>query len=128
MELKIFTKTIEEYAVDGDLMRKLHVSYTPGNNMGSERMFEIVLSPENCCDGYSDEAEFIIDEETVDLGLPVQRTREWAMLTRAMDEEPEVISLTSWNWRSGKIDYSISGDTAEEALYRDFIAQIIEKL
>ena len=125
-KLSIFTKNIEEYAFKGDLVRKMHVSYnTDQEGMDPAVMHEIILSPEPQDRSSEGNKDFLIDEETVNLGLPVQRKREWAMRIHALDEEPEIIRVTSWSWTDGSVYYSVSGDSSDEELYRDFIRQII---
>lgn len=126
IELSIFTKTIEEYASKGDIIRKLDVYYTSDRvSKNPDIMLEILLSPVNIDNELEKKPDFLIKEDTVNLGLPVQRSREWAMRTYTLNEEPEVISMTSWNWSDRTVNYSVSGDTSDEELYEDFIRQII---
>ncbi|MBI9108691.1 MAG: hypothetical protein JEZ04_18240 [Spirochaetales bacterium] len=125
-ELNIFTKTIEEYAFKGNLVRKLHVSYnTDELNRNPDTRFEIILSPDRDDNEFVENSNVLINKETVNLGLPVQRTREWAMRIHALDGEPEIARVTSWSWSDDSVYYSVSGDTSDEDLYQDFIRQII---
>jgi hypothetical protein len=126
-EYPLAWKTIEESSQDGILVSKLSIMYEddPEEQSGQyvlditmEKIAEKAAGPT--------EAEWLINEETVDLGLPVRVVRQWGTSVSDLDSEPTVVSLTTWTWTEGSILCQANSDSANDtrtaALLRRFIA------
>jgi hypothetical protein len=132
VEYPLAWKTIEEFSSDGNLVRTLDVVYEDGSGAGLGQ-YVVHITMEKVGVGASEqkEIEWLIGEETVDLGLPVQVLRQWGMQTSDIDSKPTVVSLTTWTWTEGAIRCQADGDSANDArtaaLLRQFIAARLKK-
>jgi hypothetical protein len=73
----------------------------------------------------SDRHERIIEEDLVDLGMPIRRIRAWSMFVTSLEEKPEIIQTTSWYWLDDGVSFSINAKSRNEELYRNFIRKVI---
>jgi hypothetical protein len=126
-EYPLAWKTIEEFSRDGNLVRKLDVVYEDGSGNGlGQYVIQITMEKAGKDAPDPEKIEWLINEEAVDLGLPVHVIRQWGTQTSDIDSKPTVISLTTWTWTEGSILYQADGETANDArtaaLLRQFIA------
>ncbi len=116
-------KMIEEYAEDGELKRKLLIFY---NNKNPTENITIELQLKGK-DSYTEreKPEWPIDEERINMGLPVNCSRQWSMLTKGLESMPEVVKTTTWTWSDDSVIYSVTADSSRENICRLFIGEII---
>jgi hypothetical protein len=119
-------KTIAEINIDGEIVRKLHVHYGAGDRNSRERPeIEVILAPSGT-NSLDEDAEYPIKKDIVDLGIPVQRIRYWAMVSEGnIDAKPEVVSTTTWIWTSGPTEYRMTTESSKVAEYQSIIKALI---
>jgi hypothetical protein len=69
--------------------------------------------------------DWIIRDETVDLGLPVRETRWWGTQTDEMGAMPTVSAYTTWSWSDNTVSYRAYGDTVNDARSAELVRQFI---
>lgn len=115
-------KFISEYSENNKLVKEFSVMY---NRNGSDMVIDIAVLKENL--EKENNPKWIISENIIEiLGKKISRTRQWAMRFDDINEKPEVISITSWEWTSGGVKYITTGDTDDEEIYGKFIREIIK--
>lgn len=118
-------KIVEEASLSGTLTRDLLALYNIGNSESAGRILELVLSVENKHGTINADSEWIIREDTIDLGLPVQIVHQWGIQITDLDKKPEIIGLCLWTWTDGSVHFSVSANSTDEKLLNSFIRQII---
>jgi hypothetical protein len=126
-ELELAWRTIEEHSQGGKLIRTLDVVYKDDTAEGLESyMIDIRMGKPGDEADERGKGAWLIDEGTVDLGLPVHVIHEWAMQTSDIEAQPSVARITTWEWTEGSILLRANGasvnDARTAALLRQFIA------
>ena len=120
-------RTIEEHTQNGMLARTLDVVYEDGSGKGlGQYVIEITMEKNADSTAETKNTEWLINEETMDLGLPVRVVRRWGLQSSDVDAKPGVIKFTTWAWTEGSIlckaDSVTENDSRSAALLRQFIA------
>jgi len=125
----VFWKFIGETARDGNLMRTLSIAYdiaqSPGSSESDNALLEIELSLPGSEEPKTEEREWPISEETVDLGLPVAKTTQWALTCRNPDEKPAIDELATWTWQDKSARFVVQGPPSDAVRYEEAIRRII---
>lgn len=123
MEFNTFGKFISGYSKNNKLVETFMAMY---RNEG-EMLIDVTVFKDNLEE--NENPKWIISENTLELlGKEISRTRQWAMSSSGpynINEKPEIISMTSWEWKSAGAKYLITGKTEEEEIYGKFIREII---
>jgi hypothetical protein len=126
-EFPLAWKTIEEQSQDGKLVKRLNVVYEDGTGKGlGQYVVNITIEKDDKAAVEPQRIEWQIDEQSLDLGLPVRMVRQWGLQTSDMDAKPTVARLTTCAWTDGSLRFQASGDSENDgrtlALLRQFIA------
>lgn len=130
-EYPLFWKAIEESSRGGILARTLVVVYEDGTGNGLSQYVVHIRMDKLGPDEHSPQTEWTIDEQTIDLGIPVRVSHWWGTQSTDLNEKPTVIAFTTWSWSDETVRYEASGDSANDErsiiLLRQFIAKRMKK-
>lgn len=120
-------RTIEETSENGVLVRRLSVMYEDESAKGIEQyVLDIRLEKSARGSGEPEKVDWLIDEETVDLGIPVHVVRQWGTQSTDIADKPTAVKLSTWTWTDGAVRYQASEETVNDErtanLLRQFIA------
>ena len=120
-------RTIEETSESGVLVRRLDVMYEDGSAEGIDQyVLNIRLEKFAEASVEQEKVDWPIDEETVDLGVPVHVVRQWGTQSTDIAEKPTVVKYSTWTWTDGTVGYQAGEESANDertaALLRQFIA------
>jgi hypothetical protein len=124
-EIGLFWKTIEETSRNGNLERKLDVMYGDETKNGLDQ-YAINITVEKTGTQEKADTEWLIDEKTLDLGLPVHIIHLWGTQTSGLDERPTVARFSAWTWSNGDVHFSATADSANDERTASLIQQFIE--
>lgn len=124
-KIGLLWKTIEETSRGGNLERKLDVMYVDETKSGLDQYAIDITVEKNGAQEKAD-TEWLIDEKTMDLGLPVHVVRLWGTQTGGLDEKPTVARLSAWSWADGDVHFSATADSANDERTASLIRQFIE--
>jgi hypothetical protein len=118
-------KTIVETSRNGNLERKLDVMYGDETKSGLDQYALDITLEKNGTQEKAD-TEWMIDERTLDLGLPVHVVQLWGTQTSGLDERPTVARLSVWTWSDDDVHFSATADSANDERTASLIRQFIE--
>ena len=128
-EFPLFWRTIEEYSENGTLATKLHVVYEDGSGKGlSQYVMDIQMwknGKEPIDAANANKNDWLINEETADLGLPVRVVRRWGTQSSDMDAMPTVTAFTTWTWSDKTVCYQANTDSVNDVRSAELIRQFI---
>lgn len=119
-------RTIEEHTRDGVLERKLDVVYEDGSGKGlSQYIIEITMELTAISMTEHQNTAWLIQEETMELGLPVHVIRRWGLQNSDISAKPTVIKFTTWTWTDGTVRYEANSDSENDSRTAVLLSQFI---